>query len=354
MILKEKYNDIALRSLGEKFDDIQTQILKSNFGFIFLSSYTINPYVQLTSLRGNPTLLEAFRRISDKMITFFLLPPPARFPGNYRSLHARNALELIKTGALVWFDRVVHSKFLLFWSFNHRQFIEHRRYYGSTNFTRGGLVTNIEEFYHNRRGWRYSVNPSRSHAFLLRYALKRVDEIIKLYESFNYWAKNLGDLQDKIPKILSDLKQKALTAKELIEKLKFSMLSYSYILDMLSDLWNLPGKQFAYNECEKLLLVIDDYSGFNLEFLEELLVWPNEILMEFIKQWKIDVERYLEIPNKVIQSLSILREDLERYRKKGYEAYIFHEEKELMERIKSEQSREALLILRKLMRSNGK
>jgi hypothetical protein len=123
--------------------------------------------------------------------------------------------------------------------------IEHRRYRGSTNFTKGGLVTNIEEFYHNRRSWRYSVNPSRSHAFYLDTALKRVDEIIKLYESSNYWVKNLGGLQGKIPKILNDLEQKALVAKDLIEKLRFSMLSYSYILDVLSDLWNLPGKQFC-------------------------------------------------------------------------------------------------------------
>jgi hypothetical protein len=61
----------------------------------------------------------------------------------------------------------------------------------------------------------------------------------------------------------------------------------------------------------------------------------------------------LRIPNKVIQSLPILRVDLERYRKRGYEAYIFYEEKELIERIKSEQSREALLILRKLTRSKA-
>jgi hypothetical protein len=54
------------------------------------------------------------------VITLFLPPPPARFSEKYRSIHARNALELMKTRVLVSFDRVVHSKFLLFWSFNHR------------------------------------------------------------------------------------------------------------------------------------------------------------------------------------------------------------------------------------------
>ena len=284
MILKGKNNNIALHSLGEIFDDIQTQTLKGNFGFIFSSSYTINTYIKLQSFRGNFTLLEAFKRFPASVITLFLLPSPPKFFRNYRLTHERNAFELMETGVLVWFNRVVHSKFLLFWSFNHRQFIGHRKYYGSTNFTKGGLVTNIEEFYHNRRGWRYSVNLSRSHAFYLNTALKRVDEIIKLYESPNYWAKNLSSLQDKIQKILGKLKQRALIAKDLIKQLRFSMLSYSYILNVLSDLWNLPGKRFAHDECEKLLLVVDDYSGFNLELLEELMTWPNETLIEFIKQ----------------------------------------------------------------------
>jgi hypothetical protein len=185
-------------------------------------------------------------------------------------------------------------------------------------------------------------------------AYKLINRIINLYDTPDYWVKNLDNLQSNIITILNYLKQKALVAKDLIKKLELSTHSYSYILDVFSELWNLPGKQFAYNECEKLLLKVDDYAGFNLEFLEELMMWPDETLMEFIKVWKIDVEGYLEIPGKVIESLLTLRKDLEEYKNKGYEAYIFHEEKELIEQIKSKQIKEALSILRSLLRFAGK
>ena len=328
--------------------------MKGNFGLIFSSTYTINPYVELTYLGRNFNLLDAFKRISANVITLLLLPSPARFSGNYRSTHTGSALKLMKAKVFVWFDRVVHSKFLLFWSFNNRQFIKHHKYYGSTNFTKGGLITNIEEFYHNRRNWEHYSKPPKYHTFYLNTALKLIDEIIKLYESPDYWAKNLGDLQERIPKIISDLKQKALTAKNIIEKLKLSMLSYSYMLDVLSDLWNLPGKRFAHDECGKILPEVDDYSGFNLELLEELTALPSETLMELIYQWAINVEEYSRIPDKVIHSLSILRKDLDEYRKRGYEHYLFHEEKELMEHIKNERSKETLLVLRKLVLSSFK
>jgi hypothetical protein len=354
MILKWKDNDIALRSLGEILDDIQTQGVKGNFGFIFSSTYTINPYVELMHLGRSFNLLETFKRISANVITLFLLPPPARFSGNYRSAHAEDALELMKAKVFVWFDRVVHSKFLLFWSFNDRQFIRHHKYYGSTNFTKGGLITNIEEFYHNRRNWERYPNPPKYHAFYLDRALKIIDEIIKLYESPDYWAKRLSDFQGEIPEIIKNLKQKALTAKDTIEKLKLSMFSYSYMLDALSDLWNLPGKQFAYRECEKILPEVDDYAGFNLEFLEELTAWPNETIMNFIDRWKINVEEYFRIPDKVIYSLSILRKDLDEYRERGYKYYLFNEEKELIEHIKSEQSRKIISVLRELIPSSFK
>jgi len=346
MILKEKNNDIALRSLSEIFDEILTKTQAGNFGLLFSSSFTINLHVKLTF---GEKLTDVFKSFPDTTGMLFLLPPPARFGGNYRAKHAKSALELLEAGVLVWFDRFVHSKFLLFWSFNHMHFVDHCRYYGSTNFTKGGLIDNIEEFYYNKSGWRCAVDPPKSHIFYLDTAFKRVDEIVKLYESPEYWSEILGNLQNKIPEIIGDLKQKASATKDLIEKLRVSILSYSYMLDMLSELWNLPGKKFAYNMCEKLLAV-DDFSSFNLEFLEEVITWPDEILIKFIKRWKIDVNRYFEIPNKVTKSMLILGEDIEEYRKRGYEAYIYREEKGLIEQLKNKQTREALSILRKLLK----
>jgi len=347
MILKEKNNDIALRSVSKIFDEIQAQTFRGNFGLIFSSSYTINTHVRLRT--SNIYLIDAFRRLPANVLSLFLLPPPSRFSGDYRSTHANNALELMKAGVLIWFDRVVHSKFLLFWSFNRKRFLRHIRYYGSTNFTKGGLITNIEEFYHNRRGWRFYNNLPRYHIFYLNTALERIDEINRMYNSHDYWAKNLDDLQNKIPKIVDDLKKKVTSAKDLIEKLKVSILSYSYILEILSNIWNLPGKQFAYNICEKLIPAIDDYSSFNLEFLEELIALPDNVLNEFINQWKIKVDKYFEIPNRVIRHISALKKDIQKYRKEGYEAYTYPEEKGLMRRLKSETTKKVFSILRELV-----
>ena len=215
MILKEKNSDIALRSFSEIFDDIRAQVVEGNYGLIFSSSYTINTHIRLRSSRGNIYLIDAFSMLPANVISLFLLPPSTKFSGDYRSTHIRNALELMKAGVLIWFDRAVHSKFLLFWSFNQRQFIEHRRYYGSTNFTKGGLIKNIEEFYHGRRSLRFNINLPRSHIFYLDTALKRIDEITKMHESPDYLAKNLSDLQNKIPKILDNLKQRMTSAKDL-------------------------------------------------------------------------------------------------------------------------------------------
>jgi len=347
MILKKKNNDVALRSLSEIFDDIQAQIQKGCSGLIFSSSYTLNIHVKLISLRGNIDLIDVLRRFSTNVITLFLLPPPTMFSDGYRSMHANNALELIKTGVLVWFDRAVHSKFLLFWSFNQGHLTRHRKYYGSTNFTQGGLIKNIEEFYHNKKDWGYTTSLN-SHLFYLNTALKHIEEIAMLYESPDYLSKKLDDFQTEIQENLDKLNKSVSAAKGLIEKLKTSIFSYSCILDRLCDLWNFPGKQFAYNTCEKLLLTVDDYSSFNLEFLEELITWPNETFYEFIKRWEIDIERYFEVPSKVIQSISILGEEIQEYRKNGYEAYIYDEERELIEHLRSTQTRETLSILKEL------
>ena len=348
MIVKEKNNDVALRSLSKIFDDIQTQTRTGNFGFIFSSSYTINPYVKLFPSTRNLCLVDAFESLSANVATLFLLPPPTRFSGNYRTTHAKGALALMKTGVLIWFDRVVHSKFLLFWSFDSTQFIEHRRYYGSTNFTKGGLITNIEEFYHNNRGWRHAVNP-KSHSFYLDTALKRVEEVTKLYTSPDHWTKNLDGIQNKIQGILSDLKERVSSAKDLIEKLRLSMLSYSYMLDVLSDLWNLPGKKFAYTSCEELLTKVDSYAAFNLEFLEELMIWPDKTLIEFIEQWEIDTNRYFEIPSKVIGAFPLLEDDIKKYKEKGYESFFYSEEKEFIEKLNDRSRAESLKTIRKIM-----
>jgi len=80
----------------------------------------------------------------------------------------------------------------------------------------------------------------------------------------NICIKNLDNLQDKIKVNLNELKQRVYTAKDLIEKLEVSILSYSFMLDILCSIWNLPGKRFAYDVGEKILLEVDDYSSFNL------------------------------------------------------------------------------------------
>jgi hypothetical protein len=113
MILKNKNNDIALRSFSEILDDI-LQTPEGNIGLILSSSYSINTQVKLMNINRNFTLLDAFRRIPDSVIKLFLLPPPTLFFGNYRKAHANYALELMKARVFVQFDRLVHSKFLLF------------------------------------------------------------------------------------------------------------------------------------------------------------------------------------------------------------------------------------------------
>jgi hypothetical protein len=216
MILKNKNNDIALRSFSEILDDI-LQTPEGNIGLILSSSYSINTQVKLMNINRNFTLLDAFRRIPDSVIKLFLLPPPTLFFGNYRKAHAKYALELMKARVFVQFDRLVHSKFLLFWSINNRLHIKHRIYYGSTNFTNGGLVRNIEEFYRNRRSSRYSAYLLRPHVFYLNMAYKLINRIINLYDTPDYWVKNLDNLQSNIITILNYLKQKALVAKDLIK-----------------------------------------------------------------------------------------------------------------------------------------
>jgi len=351
MILRNKGDSVASRSLRKIFDDIQEQTQKGNFGLIFSSSYTINTQVELESSKGNIKLIDALKGLSANVVTLFLLPPPTNFSGNHRCVHAENILKLMETGALVWFDRAVHSKFLFFWSFNQRQLIEHSRYYGSTNFTKGGLHNNIEEFYYNRRNWKNTVSLPKFHLFYLKTILKYIERITKLYESPEYLHKNLDNLQDKIKVNLNELKQRAYTAKDLIEKLEVSILSYSFMLDTLCSIWNLPGKRFAYDMGEKILLEVDDYSSFNLEFLEEIIIWPNETFQKFTEQWKINIERYFEIPEKVIRSISILEENLQEYRKSEYKIYTYDEEKELIQNLKNEHTRNNLSILRDLARS---
>jgi hypothetical protein len=111
----------------------------------------------------------------------------------------------------------------------------------------------------------------------------------------------------------------------------------------------LPGKKFAYDISEKILSEVDDHSGFNLEFLEELMVFKdNEIIEKFIEQWKIDINNYLEIPSRIVKSLINLKEYLKTYKERGYEAFIFDEEKEFREWIESQRFRRIFMILKKL------
>lgn len=63
-----------------------------------------------------------------------------------------------------------------------------------------------------------------------------------------------------------------------------------------------------------------------MEFLQEIVEWPAEELDRFIREWQIDADGYLSDALKLEAFLAGLKDGVDDYFEKGYEAFLFDEE----------------------------
>lgn len=234
MIFKDKKDDVASKCFSRVLNKTIKEAKSGNAGLLFASTYTLNTQAQNLLQYGLSSLFKAIKGITPSIISLWLIPPPTHFSrGNYHKQHTQGILDLLKTGAFVWFDHAVHAKFLLFWSIDQRKLITHCRYFGSTNFTLGGLVKNIEEFH-------YDVNGaiSNRHAYYFKKGTEYLDDIVGRYRSREYWSSLRIPLNNRLESAISEIGAKAADARQALEKLDAARIGYLHTMEMSTLLWN--------------------------------------------------------------------------------------------------------------------
>lgn len=321
MIIKEKQDDKASRCLSLVLKRIINEAKSGNSGLIFASTYTLNTRAQNLLRLGLSSFLNTMKGLNPSIISLWLLPPPTHFSrSNYSKQHIQGILDLLNTGAFIRFDHAVHAKFLLFWSISKRKLARHCRYFGSTNFTLGGLVRNIEEFHFD-----VSSKISNLHAFYFAKAAEYLDGIIRSYRRQDYLSSLRIRLNRKLEVATSEIKAKASDATRPKEKLEAARTGYLHAIKMLTSLWNLPGKRWAYDVTESFLGSFD-HSMFELNFLGEISGWPVEEIDMFVNNWQINTDSYLDIAFKLGNFLEKLKSEIRSYFEEGYQAFLFDEE----------------------------
>jgi len=321
MIFKDKKDDIASKSFSRVLNKIIKEAKSGNAGLIFASTYTLNTRAQSLLQYGLSSLSYAMKSLTPSIVSLWLIPPPTHFSrSNYYKQHTQGILDLLKVGAFLWFDYAVHGKFLLFWSNNRGKLITHCRYFGSTNFTLGGLIKNIEEFHYDVSG-----KISNLHSFYFRKAIKYLDNIINCYKNKDFWGSLKIPILRKMESAASEIRTKIADAKETLEKLEVAGIGYLHVMDTLTLLWNLPGKKWAYDITESFLNSFDD-PLFEMQFIEEIVEWPPEELDRFVSKWQIDTDTYLKDTSKLGGFIEGLKDRVVDYFERGYDAFLFDEE----------------------------
>ncbi|MEM2111148.1 MAG: hypothetical protein QXX08_04645 [Candidatus Bathyarchaeia archaeon] len=328
MYFKDKNDDIAAKDFSAVLNQIINEAKLGNSGLIFASTYTINTQMRNMLRLGLSSLYNALNSLTPSIVSIWLLPPPTVFSGSYTKQHIQGILDLWKVGAFVWFDPVVHAKFLLCWTYDQAKSIKHCRYFGSTNFTKGGLITNIEEFHFD-----VNVQFSSIHAFYFKRALNYLDNIIKLCEERDYWNSMKIRIEQELKTTVSETKMASAKARLTPEKLKVARNSLARTSEILTLLWNLPGRRLAYDITETFLSYFE-FPWFEESFLEETEDWSNDVLVEFIDRWKIDPNVYLRIASSLTDFLSNIKVKILDYFERGYQSFLFREEETFLDQIR--------------------
>lgn len=332
MIIKEKNDDNASKCLSAVLRRIRREALHGNSGLIFASTYTLNTRAQNMLRRGLSSLFSAFRGIGSSVVSLWLLPPPIHFSrSNYYYQHVQGIRDLMSMGAFMHFDHAVHAKFLLAWLGNDKKVTRHCRYFGSTNFTLGGLVRNFEEFHYDLNG-----GFSKLHSYYFEKAVEYLSNIINSYSRREYLNLLRASLNNDLRIATSDINAKIMDAKRAVERLEAARTAYFHAVKVITSLWNFPGKKWAHALTESFLEYFENPLD-ELEFLEETLGWPSEEIDGFVESWHIESMRYVETATKLGAFLNKIRSEADSYFERGYKAFLFDEEASFIEQLPSKE-----------------